>query len=386
MLEENKTDEDFGDLDIESAVEDRLPDYLKAHTDEVMQQKHDEFYQKAKEEVLDRGAGALWYGIVGFVDGNDGYIYVPLRINAEYLNEFSALDGKVFRIAKDGSKIEWVSSLKANDCTCKDDWFYYYNSGFAPTKEQPENVDTSVTGIYKSKSDGSESQKIAEITFDAAKNDRNADLVRYGVRDITVVGDWIYFRKASNDTEKYTLYRVSTGGGQPEKITGQLCSAYTVDSSGSTLYYLDRNEIGQPAHLYSRNLSDGKETVCFETENKHLGNPYSMNIDGSYLYFKDANSYSTSLVNIAENGSRKSAIDRDLLLYQKRPAGARYQIESGKIELLYSYLVVILEEDSFGGQKITYSEPTVTVWKDVEEVNAKLNRNMSSFALDENIS
>ncbi len=376
---------------IERRLEEDFPDYLKENTEKAIQKQRSESLSRYQERIRHLAAENLMASMKNPVyDGNE-YIYTVTTVNPEALDEYWYLDAKTIRYSKDGSKLEWISNApKALALTIHDEWLYYYNSGFEPTKDHPSQINTAVTGIYKKKLNGSEEQKITDIhieTDEKTSDSEKRNLFRSGVSGMVVVGDYLYYLKASDTLYGGELYRITIKDGQPERVSSNTCTSYYVDVDNETLYYLNYSpEAGNK--LYRRNLSDNTETLLPDLSPAKLRNQVAITLSNHYLYFCQSD-YTNQLID-RENGVKVqdknnkeiNINDIEYLLYRSTPSGARFNVESGKLELMYSYYVVKLEEDPFQGFTATRIEPLVTFWKSLDEIEDECKKLEEKYNLN----
>ncbi len=167
-------------------------------------------------------------------------------------------DHDLYRVKKDGSEKQLVTSGSVTSINVVDEWIYFHR-------------ESGTKGLYRIRLDGTGETLLATGTY-------------YWVQ---VSGDKIYYAPFSQNGP---LYRMNTDGSEPRQIGGTECS--NVNISGDTVYYLNTVD----RFIYKmRTDGSGKQLVSDEVRN-----PSNLTLLDGYLYV--TGNYSIYKVN-PKNGS-----------------------------------------------------------------------------------
>ena len=317
-------------------------------------------------------------------DGGNEYIYATINFDLETISEYYDLESKLVRMAKDGSKFDFINDVSASALTVCTDWLYYYDSGYISDEGKLNTFDTNRRGIYKMKLDGSERIKLTN-SFSVSNFEKNINHF-HAVSKMFVAGNQLYFMMLDNDYDYY-LNRLDMNSGKIEKLSEKPCTCYYVDTSSNILYYagLDNNFKG---FFSVKNLFDGTEkelkTDYVVSGSLHRGN---IQIDTNYLYIS-SNIYVTTTVEtegvIANktDGTTVIVTEPEYQLYNgDNYNGVRININTGDVDYLYSYRKWNVVNNDFGSHA-QYVEPLRTEWKSAEEVNKILKDIKAKYSLE----
>lgn len=277
------------------------------------------------------------------IDGGDGYCYMSLGSNIETAKKLAAFNFSVCRFAKDGSKIEFVDDIRACSMTASDGWLYYFDSGYTgkytSDGKSDVSVDSSKSGIYKCRTDGSEKkQLVSGIKLIEGSYDGDISKIHNTITHMSVINNSLYYINNSEDG-KGCLYKVGLDGGTPEKVTEKSCANYYIDTQTKTLYYFEGKsyELETFYTFISKDLESGTERQLFR---KGSISRYkaSMSVLGDYVYFADPNEYL---------GWNAIDVDKSSEPYYHNyiSSGQRWKLSSNELEKLECTVEVKFVED-----------------------------------------
>ncbi|MHB1653906.1 MAG: cell wall-binding repeat-containing protein [Desulfitobacteriaceae bacterium] len=166
----------------------------------------------------------------GYAAGQGDYVY--------YYQSIGSNTGAIYKMKKDGTgKIKLcdtgIDSSPDPSINVVGDWVYYRYSTTMTYLERPEDFNgtrtiTAYSGkIYKIKTDGTENTKLS---------DDNA-------RDITVIGDWIYYYTSKfapvDQIDEPGIYKMRTDGTGKVKLTNLGDTGFIKDITDSYIFYYD---------------------------------------------------------------------------------------------------------------------------------------------------
>ncbi len=275
------------------------------------------------------------------VDGGDGFVYGTFTPGPEYYEISKPIAYQIYRIAKDGSKFEFIEddSYSASSIAIKDGYIYYYDGGFAYDKEKHDaTTDMSRVGIFKMKTDGSEKKELVKTALTSESDGNPVEAMKCSGR-LDIVGDELYYILSQGQ-----LYKVGLEGGNSTQVTKKDCNNYYIDAASGMLYYsqgkLQKNEPnGYP--VVAAPLAGGDEKALFITTNTSSV-PGMWTVDGDYLYLSNIDGYSALLLKDKNHESE----------FSPSACGRRWNLKEGYMEILYAQVEVEYEEGAFGVKSV----------------------------------
>lgn len=244
-------------------------------------------------------------------DGDAVYfIYIPTM---DYFKTECNIAYRLGKIAKDGSKIEFIGNEIASSYALKDGYIYYFDNGFTydDGASNDYTIDYDRAGIYKMKTDGSDKQLLlggleCPSDFPDTRNTLCSNL--------KIFDDYLYFIDHSA-SGKSRVSRMKTDGTGLDYISNDGAYNYAVDTAANKLYYSN----GQYSQVVTGKrtlnevlINEKTETTLFEFL-RFTSADFS--IYENYLYFIEPYQF-------ASTGTGSFI------------CGARYNTESGKIDYL----------------------------------------------------
>lgn len=231
--------------------------YKYSFTDDKCKLKKDEL-------VINTDVFGDKYSIESLTDlKTDGeYLYFITKPRKEYFNSTSK--NNLFKIGKmslDGKNIELYDDIVASSYTINDGWIYYFDNGYSASVDS-YSFDCSKSGLYKMKTDGTEKVMIFD-DFEQEKDDYKL-LYSYGLEDMKVCGDYMYF--TNYDNGQGNICRIKKDGSNFETISKNSAYCFTFDIHNNKLYYVGRSDsVGvTPRKCYEVSLDSLAETELFE--------------------------------------------------------------------------------------------------------------------------
>ena len=249
--------------------------------------------KSAKEMAEDKGTDLLLGS--GFINGGDGYLYKSLNA---FVEDQGTVDAVAFGVMNDSSK----------------------------------------AGLYRALADGSKKTALISGIQATSSTDLWSDKMKNTLKNLRLINTELFYIDNSENGDN-CLYKLSTDGGTPEKVSENKCDNYYYDREGHTLYYF-----GEDA-LWSRNMDTGEETELLKrfSESVYTGGEV-MAVYGGYLYFADADRYSG--VSYLKEGEP---------YYYAHICGERFNLKTEELEDLYYYSYYTKTETDSSGAEI-YSD------------------------------
>ena len=215
-----------------------------------------------------------------------------------------------------------------------------------------------------------------------------------------VVGNYLYYMSADEESRSYHLYRMPVGGNTPELCVPINCYGYTLDDSGNTLCYygceenlpLDENPMKEhrdKVKLVLKNLSDGTEKIVPTSQIVNYEYDDEMHIFGDTLYvssdhFRDGIDIDTSehgfILQYTSEGKSLWVTEPEYRINQYARAGLRINLTDGKTEWLLRYRFYDQKNDDFNASKNAWN----TVWKDADKMDNEINDIIKKYNIDVN--
>ncbi len=293
------------------------------------------------------------------VDGGDGFLYGVYIPSANVFSTAQPIAFEFYRLARDGSKFEFVGDdVRAYDIAAKDGYIYYFNGGYAYSAENGEQLNASEVGIYRMKLDSTDKTQLVKLEL---QNDFSAEPYNamFAAGRLDIVGDELYY--IGTDSK---LYKIGLDGGSPTEVTSSKCNNYYIDTASDTLYYIKgefRREAPEGVMIVSVPLQGGDEKELFTTSQTSSLGGY-MSVDGDYLYLSNSSYYSPILMNTSYTDGTKET-------FTPRPCGRRWNLRDGFMEMLYSEIDVVMERGTFDNLTVKSVGKVSIHWeKDYHEI------------------
>ena len=304
--------------------------------------------EQLKKSVLSYNEGYNYaYDIGNFMIDGD-YVYGCVLGWFDYRTIHFELNGRIFRISKNGDVIEFVGdeNTRAVEFVMSGGWIYYVDNGY--TFNGKEEYDKSRVGIYKMKTDGSQKTKLTEAFAGLSGNyERN----EYGgnAGALTLWGDKLYYLDFSSGES--ILYRMDLDGSGKEKLSDRAVSMYTIDTAGNKIYYIPGNY-----QIYYDSFDSSHDLYKIDLNSK-INEPITsvdpdsnidcMDYDSGFIYFYR---YSKG---ISDKGIK------------------RLELATGKVQYVYYKLEGRkVEYDEFGFPNVIDEGKTVICWKTDENFDS----------------
>ncbi len=293
--------------------------------------------KSAKEMAEDKGTDLLLGS--GFINGGDGYLYKSLNAFVEDQGTVDAVAFGVMKISLDGKEMSFIDDLRAGSLAVGNGFIYYYDPGYTyDPKSGSVTFDSSKAGLYRALADGSKKTALISGIQATSSTDLWSDKMKNTLKNLRLINTELFYIDNSENGDN-CLYKLSTDGGTPEKVSENKCDNYYYDREGHTLYYF-----GEDA-LWSRNMDTGEETELLKrfSESVYTGGEV-MAVYGGYLYFADADRYSG--VSYLKEGEP---------YYYAHICGERFNLKTEELEDLYYYSYYTKTETDSSGAEI-YSD------------------------------
>lgn len=256
-----------------------------------------------------------------FIDGGDGYIYKVLNANVEDRSSAGPVAFNVMTLSRNGDKLGFISDIRAGAFATGSGFIYYYDAGYTYDKSTGDvRFDSSKAGLYRSLADGSNKAALISDMQPDSSSGSWTDKMKNTVVNLRLINTELFYIDNSEKGDG-CLYKLSTDGGTPEKVSENKCTNYYYDREGGTLYYFSESA-PNGNKLYSRNMATGEESVLFIFGSAFTGGE-TMGICGDFLYFSNPNDY----IGIEYSSPETDRQDR-------RPSGQRYNLKTGELENL----------------------------------------------------
>lgn len=243
------------------------------------------------------------------------YIYFLIKPTKDYFNASPKdIFFKMGKVSLDGKNLELFNDTAISSYTINDGWIYYFDNGYSASSDG-YSFDCTKSGLYKMKTDGSERVRILD-NFEQ-ESDNYKLLYCYGLEDIKVCGDYIYFVNYDKDDDfngQGNVCRIKKDGSDYKEISKNKAYCITFNDEGNKLFYANNEDGLESRKIYEVSLDSLGERKIFENS---IGTP-DIEYYNNYLYL------STDLFSFGENGS-------------KGLLGKRYDIANKKLEDIYGY-------------------------------------------------
>ena len=257
------------------------------------------------------------------------------------------------------------------------EWIYYYMNPVTNGYTPKEVVDNLKSGMYRMKTDGSETQYLASenmydinIVDDRIYYNNNSGAIYAGplnggvitvviddyARYMNVVGDRIYY---SNRRDNYMIYAVNTDGSDRQKLNGS--ESLYINVVDDRIYYVNADDHNK---IYAMN-TDG-------SENQNLNNDESsyINVVGGRIYYVNDSDKGT-IYSMKTDGSDNRKLGDHNAMYMNVAGGRIYYANWSDSGKLYSMKIDgsddrMLSDDPamdicVAGEWIFYTEDTYNI-------------------------
>lgn len=272
-----------------------------------------------------------------FLDGGDGFLYKT--VNAFVENQDAApVAFCVMSISRNGDSIDFVGDIRAGSLAVGNGFMYYYDGGYTYDKTTGEvSLDSSKAGLYRSLTDGSGKTALISGMQATTSYGNWADKMKYTLINMRVINTEVFYIDNSENGD-HCLYKISTDGGTPEKVSEHKCADYYYNRAAMKLYYFDAEEHGRSV-VYEKDMNSGAERALFIKRDAYTSGE-TMGVCGDNLYIADASRFGAPDITADTVDSKP----------RRTVSGQRYNLKTGELENLYctvSYADLKLEGDSY---------------------------------------
>ena len=310
-----------------------------------------------KTEAIAEDVSDLFVG-TDLLDGMDGFFYKNLNCYVENESDFASVAFRVMRFNIYGSGADFIGDIRAGELAVSSGFIYYYDAGYTyDAKTDSVAFDPGRAGIYRALADGSNNTLIVS-GIQPADTSNYSKAMKDTVTRVTVVNTELFFIDNSESGGSY-LYKISTDGGTPEKVSAEPCANFYYDRPGGMLYYFTKSGAGTGTALRSKPIDSSDEKVLF-TKGLVYTEGEAMGIYGDYLYFADANNYhGISFID-------KKSLGDEAESARVGTCGNRYNLSTGEYERLTATMLIETAENDLGTAEASSKSGLQIKWEKVE--------------------